>query len=352
LNQEEYLKGRGARIMPSNRFEKNNIDKSSYDGIDDFESYVPLTNIFHETPKSIISKNNSPDLAWDFSINPYQGCEHGCTYCYARNSHEYWGFNSGLDFESKIVVKRNAAELLEREFLKKSWKPATIMLSGNTDCYQPLEKRYGSTRSLLELFLKYQNPVGIITKNALIKRDIDILSKLAAKNLVHVAISINSLNEDLRRVLEPRTSAYVQRLKTIEQLTQAGIPVMAMLAPIILGLNHHEIPSIIQKVSEVGAVSASYTTVRLNGQLGIIFKDWLVKNFPMKADKVWNQIESLHGGNVHDSDWGRRMRGEGVLAMSIKNLFDISKKKYMKDKKLEKVNVNIFRRNGNLNLFD
>jgi len=352
LDSNAYHKGRGAQIKPKNRFEKNYIDREDCDGIDDFESSVSKTNTFYETPKSIISKNNSPDLAWNHSINPYQGCEHGCTYCYARNSHEYWGFNAGLDFETKIIVKRNAPELLEKEFLKKSWKPATIMLSGNTDCYQPIEKKHGLTRQLLSLFLKYQNPVGIITKNTLVRRDLDILSSLASKNLVYVAISINSLDEELRRVLEPRTSSSLQRLKTISELSEAGIPVIAMLAPIIPGLNHHEIPNIIQKVAEVGAQKASYTTVRLNGQLGIIFKDWLFKNFPMRAKKVWNQIEWLHGGNVNDSDWGRRMRGDGALALSIKRLFDISVKRHLNGKQLEPLNVSSFRRSGNLNLFD
>ncbi|MEQ6122390.1 PA0069 family radical SAM protein [Reichenbachiella sp. MALMAid0571] len=348
---ENIFKGRGAQIKPGNRFEKTFVDAENTDGIDDYETAIPKTNIFFESPKGIVSRNDSPDLSWRYSINPYQGCEHGCVYCYARNSHEYWGFNAGMDFESKIVVKKNAAELLEKEFLKKTWKPATVMLSGNTDCYQPLEKRFGITRKLLEMFLKYQNPVGIITKNSLIKRDLDILSELAKNNLVCVAVSITSVNEELRRKMEPRTSSSLNRFSTIKILADAGIPVMVMVAPIVPGLNDHEIPKIIQKSAEAGAIRAGYTTVRLNGQIGLVFKDWLSKSFPLRAEKVWNQIESLHGGNVNDSQWGRRMRGDGVMSESIENLFHISVKKYMKDRTMSPLDTSKFRKGGNYSLF-
>lgn len=345
------FKGRGAQIDLRNRFEKSFLDSESLDGIDEHESIVPKTKTFFETPVSIISSNNSPDLPWRYSINPYQGCEHGCVYCYARNSHEYWGFNAGLDFESKIVVKEKAAELLEKEFLKKTWRPSTIMLSGNTDCYQPLEKRFGITRKLLEVFLKYQNPVGIITKNSLIKKDLDILSKLAKNRLVHVAISMTSLNEELRRSMEPRTASSISRLDTIKTLSEQGIPVMVMVAPIVPGLNDHEIPEIIRRSSEVGALKAAYTTVRLNGQVGHVFKDWLYRNYPMRAKKVWSQIESLHDGNVNDSQWGRRMKGDGVFSHAIKKVFEMSVKKYMKNKIMPPMNVSKFRKMGNYNLF-
>ncbi len=351
LTPDEYLRGRGAQTKPANRFEAQYIDKEVVDGVDDFEQPSPRTRVFLETPKTILSKNNSPDLAWRYSINPYQGCEHGCTYCYARNSHEYWGFNAGLDFETKIIIKKNAHLLLEKEFLKKSWKPSTVMLSGNTDCYQPLEKQYRLTRKVLGVFAKYRNPVGIITKNALVCRDMDLLKELAKDNLVSVAVSLNSLNEDLRRVLEPRTSSSLKRLNAIAKLSDAGVPAMVMVAPIIPGLNHHEIPKIIEQAALAGASTAGYTTVRLNGQIAGIFKDWLDKNFPDRADKVWHQIQWLHGGKVNDTDWGRRMKGAGVLAESIERLFRIAVKKHMPVSGLPPMDTSRFRRGGNYTLF-
>ncbi|MFY0652083.1 MAG: PA0069 family radical SAM protein [Cyclobacteriaceae bacterium] len=351
MSKESYKKGRGSQIRTYNKFESSYFDNSSLDGIDNYDEGRPSTQVFKESPKSIISKNDSPDIAWNHSINPYQGCEHGCTYCYARNSHEYWGFNAGIDFESKIIVKENASELLEKQFLKKTWKPAVVMLSGNTDCYQPLERKYEITRSLLKLFLKYQNPVGIITKNALIQRDMDLISELAKKNLIHVAISINSLNEELRRILEPRTSSAKKRLETIKVLSDHRVPVLSMIAPIIPGLNHHEIPKVVKTAAEAGATKASYVTVRLNGQIGEIFKDWLDKTYPLRADKVWNQISEFHDGKVNDTEYGRRMRGAGVLADTIKKLFEVSVKKHMKDKPWPALDYGIFRRGGNYSLF-
>lgn len=349
--QDNYKKGRGAQINLKNRFIQNYLDKEDNDAIDDYEEPVPKTTVYLENPKSIISTNTSPDLGWDHSINPYQGCEHGCTYCYARNSHEYWGFSAGLDFETKIIVKKNAAELLEKKLLGKSWTPKAIMLSGNTDCYQPMERKFEITRSLLKVFDKYQNPVGIITKNSLIKRDIDILEGLAQNRLVHVAISITTLDEKLRSKLEPRTASAVNKLKTIEALSKAGVPVMVMVAPVIPGLNHHEIPQIISKAADSGAIRAAYSTVRLNGVISDIFKDWLDKNYPMRSEKVWNQIAMLHDGKVNDSDWGRRMKGEGVLSDSIAGLFKTSVKRYMPDLNWPEYDFSRFRRGGNYSLF-
>ena len=342
---KDYISGRGSQVRPKNKFE------SSY-----FERDVPCENkpktqTFFESPKNIVSQNNSPDIAWKFSVNPYQGCEHGCTYCYARNSHQYWGFDAGLGFETKIVVKKNAPELLEKHFLKKSWKPSIIMLSGNTDCYQPLEKKFELTRKILEVCLKYRNPVGIITKNSLILRDLDLLTKLAKLRLVQVAISINSLDEELRRAMEPRTASSAKRLHTIRSLTQSGVPVMAMVAPIIPGLNHHESAKIVEKSAEAGALKASYTTVRLNGEIGGIFKNWLKQNYPDREDKVWNQIQSLHNGKVNDSSWTTRMRGDGNISLSIKQLFDTSVKKYMAGNVMPTIDTSIFRKGGNYTLF-
>ncbi|WP_020526712.1 PA0069 family radical SAM protein [Flexithrix dorotheae] len=348
--KEDYQKGRGAQKNTANRFSKTFYEFEPTDHEDE-RINAPSTRIYKESPKKIISSNKSPDIPFNYSINPYQGCEHGCIYCYARPTHEYWGFSAGWDFESKIVVKENAARLLENQFLSKNWKPTPIMLSGNTDCYQPLEKKLEITRSLLKVFMKYGNPVGIITKNSLILRDLDILKDLAKEGLVHVVISITTLDENLRRLMEPRTASGKKKLETIQQLTSAGIPVGVMTAPIIPALNSPEIPEILKQSSAQGALMAGFTLVRLNGALETLFKDWLEKNFPDKADKVWNQIMDIHGGNPGDSRFGTRMRGEGKIAESITQLFKISRARYFKNKKLPPFNLDRFRKGGNLTLF-
>ncbi|WP_436516458.1 PA0069 family radical SAM protein [Ekhidna sp. To15] len=348
----DYLRGKGAQINVANKFAAQHIETEDFDGLDEeLIDGKPSIEIFQETPKKIISTNNSPDIGMNASINPYQGCEHGCVYCYARNSHEYWGFSAGLDFETKLVVKPDAPRLLESEFLKPTYKPRTIMLSGNTDCYQPIERKYELTRKLLEVFNKYQNPVGIITKNALVTRDIDILKELAQSNLVQVIFSVTSLNEKLRQKLEPRTASALKKLNAMELLTKEGIPVGVMEAPIIPGLNHHEIPEILKQASNAGASFASYTVVRLNGQISKIFHDWLIKNFPDRADKVWNQIQDLHGGNVNDTTFGRRIKGEGKISEVIRKLFEVSKRKYFGNKSFEPLTTSHFRRGGSYSLF-
>ncbi|WP_421765379.1 PA0069 family radical SAM protein [Ekhidna sp.] len=348
----DYIKGKGAQINVANKFASSHLSTDSLDGIDEeLIQEKPKTEVFKETPKKIISTNNSPDIGLSASINPYQGCEHGCVYCYARNSHEYWGFSAGLDFETKIIVKPEAPALLEKEFLRSSWKPKTIMLSGNTDCYQPLEREYQLTRKLLGVFNKYQNPVGIITKNALVTRDIDILKELASNNLVQVIFSITSLDEQLRQKLEPRTASASKKLKAMETLAAEGIPVGVMNAPIIPGLNHHETPEILKAASNAGASFASYTVVRLNGQINKIFHDWLKKSYPDRVEKVWHQIQDLHGGNVNDTEFGRRIKGDGKISEAIKNLFEVSKRKYFKNKSFEPLETSHFRRKGNYSLF-
>ena len=311
------------------------------------------TQVFIWHPRNIVNKVNSDDVGMLYSLNPYQGCEHGCIYCYARNSHQYWGYSAGLDFESKIMVKPDAPRLL-REFLdKRSWQCTPIGLSGNTDCYQPLESKYRITRQLLEVFLEYRNPVGIITKNRLILRDLDVLKQLAEKKLVHVMITITSLNEDLRLRMEPRTAAYAQRLKVIEALAKAGIPVGVMIAPIIPGLNSHEVPVVMKAAADAGAQMAGYTVVRLNGSIQELFRDWLEKNYPDRFNKVWKQIAEMHGGKVNDSLLGRRMRGEGALADVISRLFKMSKQKYIPVSKVFELNTSDFCRPviGQLPLF-
>jgi DNA repair photolyase len=348
---ESYFKGRGAQIKTQNKFLKAQYVTEHTEGLDEPLLEAQNTQIFIESPRKIVNKVDSPDLGMVYSMNPYQGCEHGCIYCYARNTHEYYGFSAGLDFETKIIVKKNAAQALEQQLLSRNWQVAPIMLSGNTDCYQPQERKFQLTRQMLQVLSRYRHPVGMITKNSLITRDIDILKDLAAENLVHVMISITTLNEDLRRVMEPRTASSVKRLKTIEELANAGIPVGVMNAPIIPGLNHHEIMNVIKAAADHGAATAGMTVVRLNGSIGKIFEDWLRKNFPDRFEKVWNQISSMHGGSVNDSDFGRRMSGEGNIADSIHQLFRTAKKKFMADREIPPYDLTKFRRGGNLCLF-
>ncbi len=328
-NTSDYFKGRGSQSNPNNRFNKHTLVTEHIEGLDEPLLQSSKTEIIYTHPKTIINKVDSPDVGLAYSINPYQGCEHGCIYCYARNTHEYWGYSAGLDFERKIIVKQNVVATLEKQFSNKKWEPLPIMLSGNTDCYQPIERKLEITRGILKTCLKFKHPVGVITKNALITRDIDILTELAAHQLVHVMLSITGLTEDTRQLLEPRTATYKSRLKVLQSLSKAGIPCGVMVAPIIPGINNHEIANVIEQAAAHGASTAGYTIVRLNGAIGDIFKDWLHKSFPDRADKVWNQICDCHGGQVNDSRYKTRMSGEGKIAESIKQLFGIARRKYM-----------------------
>jgi DNA repair photolyase len=339
---ETYFKGRGSQINTQNKFSKTSYAQEHTEVLDEEFLVNQKTEIIYTHPKTIINKVSSSDIGLEYSLNPYQGCEHGCVYCYARNTHEYWGYSAGLDFEQKIIVKQNAIEVLEKQLSNKNWKPNPIMLSGNTDCYQPLEKQLEITRRVLQTCLKYKHPVAIITKNSLILRDTDILKELAKYNLVHVMISITGTDEAIRQKLEPRTATYKNRFKIIETLSAQNIPCGVMVAPIIPGINNHEIPTVIDLAARAGARTAGYTMVRLNGAVGPIFKDWLTKNFPDRADKVWNQICDSHGGKTSDSRFGVRMRGEGKMAKSIKQLFDISKKQFMKNTSDFKFNISAF----------
>ena len=339
-----YTKGRGSQIHPHNKFRQLEYVQEHVEAIDEELHSDPKTEIFYEYPKKIINKVESPDLGLMFSMNPYQGCEHGCIYCYARNSHNYYGFSAGLDFEQKIIIKPTASTLLRKYFDNPRYETESIMLSGNTDCYQPSERKYKITRSLLEVALEYRNPVGIITKNSLVLRDIDILKELASMNLIHVMVSITSLRDELRSLLEPRTATYKNRLHVIEELSKNNVPAGAMVAPIIPGLTSEEIPDIIKAVADRGGLTAGYTIVRLNGEIKNIFYDWLYKNLPDAADKIWNQIKDCHGGQVNDSNWGRRMGGDGKIAESIKQLFSISKKKYMSGRRMPEYDYSLFKR--------
>lgn len=304
--------------------------------------------------KSIVNAVHSPDIGHKWSLNPYQGCEHGCSYCYARNSHSYWAMDAGLDFERKILVKENAAALLAKQFEKKSWQAAPIMLSGNTDCYQPLERQLRISRQCLEVFLAYGNPVGIITKNALIERDVDILKKLAQKKLLQVAFSINTLNEDLRRQMEPRTASIKKRLAAVRNLSESGIPVKVMIAPIIPGLNSHEVLAIAKEAHEAGAIDINYTMLRLNGQLTELFKSWLQSCYPDRLAKVLKLVAETHGGNLNDSQFGRRMHGNGAIAEQVKQSVALARRKYFKNRAEHHYDLSQFQRiqKGQFRLFD
>jgi DNA repair photolyase len=341
-DNQDFFKGRGAQVNTHNKFLKNKYVLEHIEGLDEPLLENTATQLFEETPKKIVSESNSPDLSHMYSINPYQGCEHGCIYCYARNAHEYYGFSAGLDFERKIIVKRNAAELLEQYFNKKNYQPVCILLSGNTDCYQPIERRLKITRSLLELFLKYKNPVSIITKNNVILRDLDIIAELATLGLVHVNVSITSLNEQLRQKLEPRTVTATGRLAVIQKLAEKGVPVRVMAAPIIPGLNSNEVPTIIKAAADRGALSAGFTIVRLNGSIAEIFTDWIYKAFPDRAEKVLNMIKACHDGKLNDSDFGRRMSGEGKIAESIHQMFNMATKRFMAGREMPAYNYDLF----------
>lgn len=335
-----YQKGRGAQINPPNRFDKQFYD-SELD-IPSVEATPSRTEYIEVHPKTMINSVKSPDLPMDWSVNPYQGCEHGCVYCYARNSHNYWGYSAGIDFETKILYKKNAAQLVEERIRSSKWKVSPIILSGNTDCYQPIERKLEITKSILEVLWRFKHPVSIITKNSLVLRDLDILKKMAAQNLVRIAISVTTLDEELRRKLEPRTASVQSRLFTIEKLASSGIPVSVMFAPIIPGLNDHEVFKLAENTSQLGASSFGYTVVRLNGDIGEIFKDWIFKNFPGRAEKVMNRIKSIHGGKLSDSRFGDRMRGEGNFAEIIRSQVQLARKKYFGGCELPPLNLELF----------
>ena len=344
--EQQYLNGRGAQFNTKNRFLKNYQEKEEIESIDDWEIANPGTRYTEQQVKSIVNKVDSPDLGMMYSMNPYAGCEHGCIYCYARNVHEYWGYSAGLDFERKIIVKVNAAQMLRKTFMHPKWEPHPIMLSGNTDCYQPAEQKYRLTRGLLEVCNEFNQPVGILTKNSWIIKDKDVLQEMAKKNLVSAMVSITSFNEDLRRVMEPRTATATQRLKVIEELSNAGIHMGVMMGPMIPGLNEHEMQRIMKAASEAGAKFTAYTFIRLNGAIKFLFHDWLYKNFPDRADKVWHLIEASHDGKVNDTRWGLRMRGEGSIAEIVSQQYKKYGKLYGMNGDRWKMNTADFRRPG------
>src|SRR5437660_1768026 len=322
------IRGRGASWSPANRFEKLHVDLTDLDvvDVDPGSEDRPRrgTQYFRDGTKSVVTRNKSPDVGFETSLNPYRGCEHGCIYCYARPTHEYLGFSAGLDFESKIMVKMDAPELLRTELESLRWKPQVLVMSGVTDPYQPVEKKLRITRGCLEVLAKFRNPVAIITKNRLVTRDIDFLRELATCNAAAVNISVTSLDSKLQRVLEPRTSLPEARLDAINQLRAAGIPTGVMVAPIIPGLTDHEVPKILEASANAGAQFAGYTIVRLPWAVAPLFEHWLEEHFPERKEKVLGRIRHLRGNNrLNNSKWHARMIGEGIFADQIASLFEV-----------------------------
>jgi DNA repair photolyase len=328
------IHGRSASWNPANRFEKLHVDLSDADVVqidpaEEEEKPRPETQFFRDGTKTIIARNDSPDVGFETSVNPYRGCEHGCIYCFARPTHEYLGLSAGLDFESKIMVKTDAPKLLEAELSSLKWKPQVLVMSGVTDPYQPVERKLRITRGCLEVLAKFRNPLAIITKNRLVTRDIDLLGELASNNAAAVNVSVTSLDPNLQRVLEPRTSAPAARLEAIAMLRAAGIPVGVMVAPIIPGLTDHEVPRIVEACAAAGAQFAGYTIVRLPWAIAPLFEHWLDEHFPGKKAKVLERIRHIRGGKkLNDARWGTRTKGEGIFAEQIRSMFEVSCRRF------------------------
>jgi DNA repair photolyase len=343
---DQYLQGRGAQFNTKNRFLKDERTREHIEGIDDWSEDNTPTQYLEQESKTIVNKVESPDVGMMYSMNPYAGCEHGCIYCYARNVHEYWGYSAGLDFERKIIVKKNAPQLLRKFLMHPKWDATPIMLSGNTDCYQPAEQIYRLTRGLLEVCNEFNQSVGILTKNSWILKDKDVLQEMAKKRIVSAMVSITSFNEDLRRVMEPRTTTAKQKLKVINELSSAGVRMGIMMGPMIPGLNEHEMQRIMKAAKDNGATFTAYTFIRLNGAIKFLFHDWLYKNFPERADKVWHLVEQSHDGKVNDTRWGVRMRGEGNIAKIVAQQYKKYGKLYGMNAEEWHLDTGIFRRPG------
>jgi DNA repair photolyase len=324
-DQDPPRRGRGAPANPPNRFEALSYTRDPE--WTDPEDPALETQFFKDTSRSIISYNDSPDVGFDASINPYRGCEHGCVYCYARPTHEYLGFSAGLDFESKIMVKEDAPELLRRELSSPRWKPQVLAISGVTDPYQPIERRLQLTRRCLEVLVEFRHPAVIITKNHLVTRDADLFRQLAAYEAVRVFLSITTLQADVGRAMEPRASHPSRRLAALKALTRAGVPTGVLVAPVVPGLTDHELPAIIAAATQAGAQAAGYVMLRLPYGVGRLFEGWLAQHFPDRKDKVLHRIRAIRQGKLNDARFGSRMRGEGVFAEQIETLFALACKK-------------------------
>ncbi len=341
------IHGRGASSNPPNRFEQIDVEPD-FDHLNPDDPDAPLsaptTQFFKDTTRTILAHNDSPDVGFETSINPYRGCEHGCIYCYARPTHEYLSLSSGIDFESKIFVKLDAAELLRKELSAKKWKPQSISISGVTDCYQPAEKKFEITRQCLKVLHEFRNPCGIVTKSHLVTRDIDLLGAMARDNLAAVFVSITSLDPEISRKMEPRAPAPSRRLDALRELSAAGVPCGVMVAPIIPGLTDHEIAPILSAAAEAGARTCGYTLVRLPFAIKEMFEVWLGQHFPDRQNKVLNRIRDLRGGKLNDSNFTTRMRGEGAFADHFENFFKLAKRRAGLDKPFPKLSIDQFLR--------
>lgn len=328
------VKGRGALSMPANRFVRLEVELDDPDPWDDpgAEHRPRPTVFFVDDSQSIISENQSPDLPFRYSLNPYRGCEHGCSYCYARPTHEYLDLNAGLDFESTIMVKPRAAELFREWLCRPGYQPESIMFSGVTDCYQPVERRLKLTRACLEVALEARQPIALVSKNSLVARDCDLLVPLARRRLIRVAISLTTLRQELTRVMEPRTSCPAARLRAMAELSQAGVPVHALIAPLIPGLNDHEIPALLKAAREAGAQSASFILLRLPTTVEPVFLEWLHRTHPDQAARVVSRIRQTRQGQLNDSRFGWRMKGHGELAEQIGRTFRVFSRRWGLDR--------------------
>ncbi|MBY0525557.1 MAG: PA0069 family radical SAM protein [Gemmataceae bacterium] len=338
------IRGRGTAHNLPNRFDPLHYEHDPARVDPDAPS--PTTQFLRDTSRSLITTNDSPDVGFHASINPYRGCEHGCIYCYARPTHEYLGFSAGLDFESRILVKEDAPELLRRELASKRWKPMVVVISGVTDCYQPIERRLQLTRKCLEVFLEFRNPVAIVTKSHLVTRDTDLLSELAKFDASAVFLSITTLDGDLARVLEPRAAQPAGRLAAIEELTAAGVPTGVLVAPVIPGLTDHELPAIITAAVRAGARFAGHVPLRLPGAVAPLFEQWLMQHFPDRKDKVLGRIRSMRGGKLNDARFGSRMKGDGVFAEMMDEMFALACRKAGVVGRSPELSVKGFRRPG------
>jgi DNA repair photolyase len=319
------IRGRGAASNPANRFERIEVEPDpetlETDALDGDAQPAPRTLYLKDTSRTVIARNDSPDVGFDRSVNPYRGCEHGCVYCYARPTHEYLGFSAGLDFETRILVKEDAPSLLRAALSSPRWDPAPIAMSGVTDPYQPVERRLGLTRGCLTVLAEFRNPVGIVTKNHLVTRDTDLLAELASVGAARVMLSVTSLEPELQRAMEPRTSSPARRLAAIETLARAGVPVGVMVAPVVPGLTDHEIPAIVRAAADAGATGAAFIPLRLPWGVAELFEEWLRSRFPDRAERVLARVREIRGGRLNDARFGARMRGEGVYAESLRALF-------------------------------
>ncbi len=344
INPVTSIRGRGAADNPPNRFQP--LARVPLPDLDPNDAPAPNSQFFRDNSKSIIATNDSPDVGFTHSLNPYRGCEHGCIYCYARPTHEYLGFSAGLDFETRIMVKADAPALLRKQLMAKSWVPRTVAIGGATDPYQPIERELQLTRRCLEVFAEFRNPVGLVTKNALVTRDADVLAELAQHSAGCAFVSVTSLDAELARKMEPRASAPAARLRAIEELTKAGVPVGVLVAPVIPGLTDHEAPAILQAVADAGAITAGYVVVRLPYGVKDLFADWLGRHFPDRVDKVLGRIRGVRGGELNDSQFGRRMHGEGLWAETFNRLFKIARKKAGLADAMPTLSADQFRRPG------